>query len=445
MKLHSLLAFAFCAILAPLTARTAPPADDSSTLTTALTSTGSRIIIEAHGIQQQAPLFFTASAEQGIRLAADEISGETKLTVTILQGRPEVITLGLSGDGEITSIDGDSGSRLVDWSVRQAGDKRFLDLRPQLEKDHPSPTRLTLTIHTRLQKPPIPGVALPLLFTTGSAASFTSQINLTAAPEVDFRVTAAAGLLPLETAHPNSSAVQFTSSGDATLRVTLSQRGSAIPQAELLNPQLTGTVSAMGNHGNLGAQYDHVDFRFTCQARVTGTNVHLPLLSGRAALTSIAAGDGWHVELTPAMPSAPVPEENRLPRRSRGKTISSTSPSPSPPGSSSRSRSPACRAISSSTPRRPSSPLLPRRAGADSFPPMAAHRSHGNPRAKPPRARSSSPAMSRPTSASAPGSSARPRRSPSASCKARCPPLTCNSMAPAKCSASRAQTSSAGL
>src|SRR5688572_14073425 len=108
-------------------------AADNARVTTALTPDGGRIILEARGVPPPAPFFFSASLEQIVRLSAAEITGEMRVKIHVVQGRPEVITLGLSGDGEVAEV---SGSGLRDWSVRQgsgaASGKRFLDLRPLL-------------------------------------------------------------------------------------------------------------------------------------------------------------------------------------------------------------------------------------------------------------------------------------------------------------------------
>ena len=117
----------------------------------------------------------------------------------------------------------------------------------------------------------------------GSATGLTSQIKLDADPSLDLRVTKAADLLPF-----GDDQKQFYSTGGGELEFAMQTRGGASAPAELINAQLSGTLSALR---------DHVDFHLTGQVRVTGTNKPLILLSGHAGLNDAPAGDGWHVEL----------------------------------------------------------------------------------------------------------------------------------------------------
>ena len=106
-----LLAFATTAVSA------APKTTDSAKVTTSLAPEGGRMIIDAQGVPPPPPLFFSAAVEQAMRLAPAEITSELKLKLHVLQGKPEVMTVGLSGDGEVVEV---SGKNLRDWSVRQA-------------------------------------------------------------------------------------------------------------------------------------------------------------------------------------------------------------------------------------------------------------------------------------------------------------------------------------
>ncbi len=58
-------------------------------------------MVEAHGVQPKAPLFFSATVEDVVQSGPTEVTGEMKIKLTVLQGHPEVLTLGLSGSGEV--------------------------------------------------------------------------------------------------------------------------------------------------------------------------------------------------------------------------------------------------------------------------------------------------------------------------------------------------------
>ena len=237
-------------------------------------------------------LFFSATVDQTIRLGSTEITSEAHVKLHILQGKPEVLTLGLSGDGEVVDV---SGKGLLDWSVRQslsltpgAVGKRLLDLRPLLTAGPADPQNIELIVRTRVAKPTIPGQAALLLITPGEAVGFASKMILQTEPAIDLRVTSAAGLVPLGDAGATKDPLQFFATGDGRLEVKLSPRGAALAEAELIGAQLSGKISDPANS---------VSFRLRGQFRVAKAGTHLRVLQGHAALSEKAGGDGWHVEL----------------------------------------------------------------------------------------------------------------------------------------------------
>ena len=173
----------------------APKPADTAKAATTLTPEGGRIVVDVQGVPPAVPLFFSAVADHSVRLGTGEIGGELRLRLHVVQGRPEVLSLGLSGDGEIAEV---AGAGLASWAVRQVpGGKRFLDLRPALSNGAPAPTDLELLVRTRLRKPAIPGTASVLIAAPGDAVGFASTITLQPDPGVDLRVTAASGLVAL--------------------------------------------------------------------------------------------------------------------------------------------------------------------------------------------------------------------------------------------------------
>ncbi|HEX2855447.1 MAG TPA: hypothetical protein VHO24_19585 [Opitutaceae bacterium] len=250
---------------------------------------GGRIVIDGIGVPAPAPLFFSAIADQVIQLGSVEITGELKLKLQVVQGRPEVFSLGLFGDGEVTGV---SGKGLRDWSVRQgtgdASAKRFLDVRPLLTPGTPEPRELDLVIKTRLRKPVIPGATAVLILTRGDAVGFSSKITLQPDATIDLRVTSAVGMVPVSDGSGSRTPLEFASSTDGKIEVTLTQRGASVSTAEILAAQLTGRVNEATKS---------VEFRLRGQLRVQKIGARLRMLAGSAALNEKAAGDGWHMEL----------------------------------------------------------------------------------------------------------------------------------------------------
>ena len=265
--------------------RAADPEPDGARVSAGLTPEGGRIVVEAKGVPAPVPLFFTAAVDESVRLGAAEIAGEMRLRLHVVQGRPEALSLGLSGDGDVTEV---SGAGLRDWSVRQASGKRLLDIRPSLSDGAAGPRDLDLVVRTRLQRPAVPGATAVLIAAPGDAVGFVSNISLVADPDVDLRVTSVTGLVALGDKNGAGGATQFVSTGEGRIEAALERRGAGPADADLVGAQLTGTVSGTGAG---------VDFRLRGQLRSAKAGARLRVLSGRAALSDGTAGDGWHAEL----------------------------------------------------------------------------------------------------------------------------------------------------
>ena len=233
------------------------------------------------------PLIFTAAADETVALGSAEVAGQMRLKLHVVQGVADVLTLGLSGEGDVTDV---SGPGLSDWSVRQPAGPgpgaRLLDLR--LSPAPAGARDVDLVVHTLLRKPALPGTVAVLVASRGSAVGFSLDLGLHAGADVDLRVSESTGMTPVGAPEPGSGSYRFLSKGDGRVAVALTRRGGTPAEAELLGARLTGTVVA-------GAA--SADFVLTGQLRAARPGARLRLLSGRAALSGAAAGDGWHAEL----------------------------------------------------------------------------------------------------------------------------------------------------
>ncbi|MES2697539.1 MAG: hypothetical protein V4773_29005, partial [Verrucomicrobiota bacterium] len=81
-------------------------AADKATVSTTLSPDAGRLVIEAHGVPPPAPVFFSAAVEQLVRVGAAEIAGEARVKLRVVQGKPEALTLGISGDGVVIDVSG---------------------------------------------------------------------------------------------------------------------------------------------------------------------------------------------------------------------------------------------------------------------------------------------------------------------------------------------------
>lgn len=244
-----------------------------------------RIVVESRPPQVPPPLVFTASVEEAVTASSSGIAGEMRLRLHVVQGVPEVLTLGLSGEGDVTDASGDG---LRDWSVRRSAGPgpgpRLLDLR--LTAPAPGSRDFEVVIHTLLRGPALPGAVAVLVAEPAGAAGFSSSVVLRAGPDVDLSVRESPGMTAVGPAEPG--AYRFLSTGEGGVTVSLARRGGAPAEADLTGASLTGTLVP-------GAS--SADFRLVGQLRATRAGARLRLLSGRAALSGVAAGDGWHVEL----------------------------------------------------------------------------------------------------------------------------------------------------
>ena len=285
----SFILLAMLSSVAPGVRATDRTTADAARVSASMTPSGGRITVEASGVQPVVPLFFTASIEQTVNLGPDEITGELKLGLNVVQGRAEVFSLGLVGDGEVLSV---TGPGLRDWAVRSgtgdAAGLRFLVLRPALVEGQEGPRAFSLLVRTRLKVPTLPGKSSLLLLAPGEAVGFDAHLKLQAEATLDLRVTQATGVIAVGDPAAGVETAEFVAHGPSRIEVALMRRGAALGEVDLAGVQLTGRV-------NEGAA--SVDFRLRAQARVDRAGARLRVLAGRAALSEHSAGDGWHAEL----------------------------------------------------------------------------------------------------------------------------------------------------
>lgn len=251
-----------------------------STVSTTLSPETGKLVIEARGVPPPAPVFFSAAVEHTVWVRPTELAGEALVSLRLVQGTPEVLTLGLEGDGEVVDV---SGNKLRDWAVRTDGDERFLDLR--LELPVATGAELLFTVRTKQRVSGAASKYPVLLVTPGDAVGFAAKITLVPEGGVEVRTTVAEAL------EPGGKPLEFFNAVEAgRLEIALVPRGASAAEAELVNAQLAGRLEAAGKS---------VEFRLKGSLRVRKAGARLRLLSGGAAPADVVAGPGWHVELVP--------------------------------------------------------------------------------------------------------------------------------------------------
>ena len=238
------------------------------------------VSLTAKGVLPKPPLFFNATANAKVRVTASAVNHDIALAIKVLQGRPEVITLGLEGAGEIKSV---TGTGLADWAVRKdvATGKRFLDLVPKLVKGKPGPVALNLTIKAQHKFESLPVTAQILTLTPGKSAGFSFKLQIDDGA-LETRVTKISGMLPLE----NEGGYHSTGMNNLTLQIFPS--GAAPAGIELRGARITGTIDEKSRSATL---------IYTATAHVTRKG-KVDFLSGKAAISSIQLDAEYSLSLT---------------------------------------------------------------------------------------------------------------------------------------------------
>lgn len=262
---------------------------DSARLTATPTEEGGRITVEVEGVEPDVPVFFSAQAEQTVTLGSDGIVGSIQVRIRVVQGVPDVLTLGLSGDGDVVDV---AGLGVRDWSIRHGtGLKRghrYLDLHIEERAPENPIEELTVAVTTRLEDPVVPGALAILILAPGDAVGFSTTVQIDPEPSLDFRVDAAPGMVPVKEDPDGEHRHRFQTSGVGRIEVSLARRGGFPAEVELVGSLLIGKVNPDGASAG---------FRLTGRAVVRKAGSRLKILSGQAGLSELGSHDAWTVEL----------------------------------------------------------------------------------------------------------------------------------------------------
>lgn len=235
------------------------------------------VLVPVSKVPKEAPLFYSAEASVRARVDLDSVASTQEIRFKIHQGKADLLTLSLSGQGEVANV---TGEGLRDWSVRVAPDGgRFLDIRPvQGEEKRPEAFNVTVATHRKVEN----GLASLLLPGPGPAAGFTLSVVMETENGAEVRPTVVNGLVPVD----GSKGKKFVGSSVAELAFAVSPDGMKAKGLELLDTSVKATLSPGG---------DSMLFGLTGVAKADAVGATLDLFSGGAALSGGVSGDGWHV------------------------------------------------------------------------------------------------------------------------------------------------------
>ncbi len=251
---------------------------EEASVTTTIGANGGRLVVEATGLQQKVPSFYTGSAESLVRIGEKQIDYRFRVTLRVLQGDAKVLSLGLVGPGEIVGVTGPVKS----WAVRQEGEVRYLEIRPSEELEE-----YQFEVTGRQQELALPLEMGLLRLSRGKAVNLTDHIRVSSDPRVSARVSRAVGYAPVEDQKPGVH--EFVLVRESGVLDVVVERGDGLTApAELTGVRLEGVVN--GKDG-------FASFVLTGVAEVREDDSSITLLHGQAAVEEFPQGEGYRLVL----------------------------------------------------------------------------------------------------------------------------------------------------
>jgi len=237
-----------------------------------------KIVIEVQGRLPKPPVFFTAQAQATVQVGPGRIKQVIQLTIQVLQGDAKTLSLGITGKGEVTEVQGEN---IQSWSIRRAGTGRFLDL--HLEE---GAVDLKPVVKIRSPKWKLP-IAIDLThLTPGKSVGFDSMVNINYAPGVEGLVTTAKGFAPLDS---GATANRFQTTTGGQIKLTLNRDGASPGPVELTDTTLTGDLHPNGKS---------ISFQLRSVAHVTEANAEITILFGNAAVHQVPSNANYRLRLS---------------------------------------------------------------------------------------------------------------------------------------------------
>lgn len=272
-------------------------------------------------VDKPVPLFFSAETSTVANVFTDHTEHVMLVRAKVHQGQPEVLSIGLEGEGEIIAVKNDgqiaflkgvnaegerlalADAELVSWTVRrESNGQRFLDLKPKLpavlEKgiDAKTPRLFEFSVVAR-HDVPVGKINQPfdlLRPGRGAAVGFSSTIEIRNQGDAAARVTQVSGIEPVQGPQQGQPLRFFQGLGDRSfgdgsgkLMVTIGLKSSAARPVEFTNISLEGTPTA---------DLSGISFVLRGELVVTRPGEAMTLLEN-AALSGASSGDGWFIRL----------------------------------------------------------------------------------------------------------------------------------------------------
>lgn len=238
------------------------------------------IVIKGPAPIPDPPVFYSTIVRAAAKVGVQQIDQSIDVTVKVVQGRAETISLGLIGTASVIDV---AGKHLKSWAVRQVGKERFLDLTLTAGIQEVN-AKVTLRSQKHDLKQP---VAIQLThFTRGDSLGFDSTVDLQFASDIEGTATEIQGFVALGS---NERGLSFQSATGGKLAFTLNRSDASAKPVELSNATLTGQLHSNG---------DSIQFQFQTTVQVNEPNSEIMILTGNAAVTKVPQDDNFRLKLT---------------------------------------------------------------------------------------------------------------------------------------------------
>lgn len=181
------------------------------------------LVVDAGRVPKEPAFLYAVEVDSILVPQAENIAQALSVKGRVLQGKPDLVSLALHGDGYVISVDGNG---IAGWATRSepgAGGKRWLDVRFQpLAPNQPAPAGFEISITMKTNVPALPGEVSPVLAGDAGAAGFAGRVILRPGEGVDARVLESDGLMETKN---DGNTKSFVATGQPRLRIRVSPPG----------------------------------------------------------------------------------------------------------------------------------------------------------------------------------------------------------------------------
>ncbi len=238
-----------------------------------------RIVIEAPGPKEAAPLFYTANLVVKADFSQEKVVEAADVSFAVIQGEAPVLSVEVLGGAPILKVE---GKQVKSWSLRQEGEARFLDFIPRDSKAKSLQARIVF--ERRVKR--FPSSFELSTFGPSESSGFTSTYAVKSVEGLHHQLVSAQGVLSLKS---EEGVDRLTSAGRAAITASLSLSAAQALPVELRDTRLEGEI--LSDEGS-------ATFRLIGTAHVTSEEpVSLTVLHGRAAPIAPVATDDYRLKL----------------------------------------------------------------------------------------------------------------------------------------------------